>query len=124
MNEIFEKYFEENCNARFVCDFSSVEKMIKQDYLYDVFKDCPEARWDKTLKLFEECSEGYFIFHKPKIDIMCQGEGWYFLDIQTTDFFIRIYDEKEFYYQKGDFEFTKKINKKNIQEMFGFLNKK
>jgi hypothetical protein len=120
----FMQLFKDNFNVEFISDFKSVfDAYIKKDYLYDVFKDCKEAQWDKTLKLFAECGEGYFIFNEPKIDIICQGEGWYYLDIETIDFFIRIENEKEFYYyQKNIYsEFTKKINKKHIKEMFQYF---
>ena len=121
----FMQLFKDKFNVGFVSDFKSiVDAYIKKDYLYDVFKDCKEAKWEKTLELFIKCGEGYFIFNEPKIDIICQGEGWYYLDIETIDLFIRIENEKEFYYYKKNNtnEFTKKINKKNIKEMSEYFS--
>lgn len=121
----FMQLFKDKFNVGFVSDFKSiVDAYIKKDYLYDVFKDCKEAKWEKTLQLFIKCGENCFIFNEPKIDIICQAEGWYYLDIETIDFFIRIENEKEFYYYKKNNknEFTKKINKKNIKEMFEYFS--
>jgi len=125
LNEIFEKYFEEVLEIRIVCNFSSVIELIKENDEFDIFKDSKSTQWENTLNLFNKCSCGRFIFHKPKIEFHIEAEDWYFLDIKTTDFFIRIQDEQTFYYYKNNDtkEYEKEINKENVEEMFKYLSK-
>ena len=123
--KLFMEYFKTNHNVAFACNIDSVINLIKKDYLYDVFKGCKEAQWDKTLELFKEVGSPYWIFGEPEIEIICQGTGWYYLNIadKEKNIFIRITDNKTFYYHNDRAEFTKKINKKNIKEMFNYFNK-
>lgn len=106
-------------------NIEDVINLIKKDYLYDVFKDCKEAQWDKTLELFKTVGGSCWVFDEPEIEIICEGTGCYYLDIRDKkrDIFIRIADNKTFYYHNGRDEFTKNINKKNIKEMFNYFNK-
>lgn len=127
LSKIFEQYFKKHLNCKFVTDFKGIVPDIKKDCCYDVFKDCEEAQWDKTLDMFAECGEGYFIFSEHKIDIICQGEGWYYLDIDTEDFFIRIENDREFtfYKKNNNDEFCDlMISRNNIETMFKYLNEK
>lgn len=103
---------------------SVVNAYIKKDAMYDVFKDCKEAMWDRTLDLFIKCGKDYYIFNQPEIEFHIQGHRWYYLDITTSDFFIRIEDEKEFYYyhKKSKDDFNRKINNKNIKAMFKYIS--
>ncbi len=123
--KLFMEYFRQNHNATFVCNIDSVINLIKEDYLYNVFKDCKEAQWDKTLELFKEVGSPYWVFDEPEIEIICEGTGCYYLDIsdKKRDIFIRISDNKTFYYNDSNDEFTKNINKKNIKEMFYYFKK-
>ena len=123
--KLFMEYFRQNHNTTFVCNIDSVINLNKKDYLYDVFKGCKEAQWDKTLELFKEVGSPYWIFDEPEIEIICEVTGWYYLDIsdKKRDIFIRISNNKTFYYNDSNDEFTKNINKKNIKEMFDYFKK-
>jgi len=98
-------------------DFEYVMSLIKKDNMYDVFKDCKEAKWDKTLALFQKVFAKNPIFRNPKIDIHIQGEGWYYLDINSSNFNIMIHNQKEFYFycKVTQREFDLKINQRNIE---------
>jgi hypothetical protein len=125
MNKIFEKYFTEVLGCTFVTDFASVEKLIKKEHEFEIFKDCKEAQWEKTLEIFKKAGKGYFIFSNTEIDFDIQGEGWYYLNISTDAFSIQIVNQQKFYWycKKTDLEVEKNINKTNAMAMFGYLRK-
>ena len=123
--DLFESFFKKQFGCKFVTNFESVEKLIRKEGEFEIFKDEKEAQWEKTLQIFKECNNGAFIFSETKIDFHIQDYGWYYLDIATEDFFIRIEDEKTFYWhhRATDKECTQNINKTNVKRMFQYLTK-
>ena len=123
--DLFENFFKKQFGCKFVTNFESVEKLIRKEQDFEMFGNEKEAQWEKTLQIFKECDNGAFIFSETKIIFHIQDKGWYYLDISTNDFFIRIENEKTFYWhcKNEDKEYTQNINKTNVKRMFQYLTK-